>query len=261
MEISLLSHDKKHNRVSFLLKGATPGYANCLRKTIMESVPTLAMESIEFRKNSSALYDEVIGLRLGLIPLKTDLKSYTPREKCKCKGEGCARCTVMLSLSAKGPGTVYASEIRTKDSAIKPVFPQTPIVKLLKNQELEFEAAAIMSSGNVHAKWSPGLVWYTYNPTITVNNSSKKMEEFRDKYPPQIFDKEGRIDKAKILDLNLVRAVDSVCEDIVRVDFNDSEFIFYVEYWGQLTPKEMLATAVEVMDQQVDELDELMKES
>ena len=259
MEISFLENDKKHNRISFTLKGATPGYANALRKTIMEKVPTMAMEDIEMRKNSSALYDEMIGLRLGLIPLKTDLKSYTLREICKCKGEGCARCTVQISLSAKGPGTVYASELKSKDSAIKPAYPQMPIVKLLKNQELEFEASAILGSGSTHAKWSPGLVWYGYKPKVTVNNSSKKIDEFRDKYPDQIFDKDGKIDKNKITDLNLVKAVDGVCDDIVKVEYDDNEFLFYLETWGQLSHKEILTTAVDLMDEKLDAFDAVLK--
>lgn len=259
MEIAFLDNDKKHNRISFFLKGATPGYANALRKTIIQQVPTMAIEDIELRKNSSALYDEMIALRLGLIPLKTDLKSYTLREKCKCKGEGCARCTVAITLSAKGPGTVYASELKSKDSSIKPVFPQMPIVKLLKNQELEFEATATLGTGATHAKWSPGLAWYSYKPTLTINNNSKKLEEFRDKYPQQIFDKEGKIDKNKIMDLNLVKAVDGVCDDVIKVEYDDTEFLFYLESWGQLSHKEIMSTALDILDEKLDEFDALIK--
>ncbi len=63
-----------------------------------EEVPTMAIEDVEFRKNNSILYDEIIAHRLGLVPLKTDLKSYNLPEKCKCKGEGCARFQLTVPI-------------------------------------------------------------------------------------------------------------------------------------------------------------------
>ena len=86
MKITLLN--KKGNNLSFLLEGANPAYANALRRMAIEEVPTMAIEIVEFRKNSSALFDEVVALRLGLLPLKTDLKSYNLPNECTCGGGG-----------------------------------------------------------------------------------------------------------------------------------------------------------------------------
>src|SRR3989344_679452 len=118
MDIQLLSYDKKNEKASFIISKTTAAYMNALRRYCTERVPTLAIEDVEFRENSSVLYDEIIAHRLGLIPLRTDLKSYSLRETCKCKGEGCARCTVQLTLEGKGPGTVYASDMKSKDSHV-----------------------------------------------------------------------------------------------------------------------------------------------
>ena len=93
-------------------------YLNTIRRFMMEEVPVMAIEDVEFKKNSSVLYDEIIAHRLGLLPLSTDFKSYTLPEKCSCKGEGCARCQLKLTLKGKGPGTVYASDIKTKDPKV-----------------------------------------------------------------------------------------------------------------------------------------------
>jgi len=195
MECALLETDKSSKRIKLLIKKANPSFVNALRRAVMERVPTMAMEDIELRKNSSILYDEIIAHRLGLIPLKTDLKSYNLPANCKCSGEGCARCSVQLSLSVKGPCIVYAKDLQSKDPKIIPVFPETPIVKLHKGQELEIVATAVLGQGQEHTKWCPGLAWYSYEPTISVNNSSKQLDEFKHLYPPQIFDKAGKIDE------------------------------------------------------------------
>ena len=82
---------KDENKLSLIIKDTTPAFVNALRRIILDEVPTMAIEDVEFRKNNSILYDEMIAHRLGLLPLKTDLKSYTVPEHCKCEGKGCAR--------------------------------------------------------------------------------------------------------------------------------------------------------------------------
>jgi len=123
MEVKLLKKEPAYNRATFLIKNTTPAFVNSIRRTILESVPTLAIEDVEFRQNSSVMYDEMIALRLGLITLKTPLKDYNVTSKCTCKGEGCAKCTIALILTAKGPCTVYASSLKSKDPTVTPVFP------------------------------------------------------------------------------------------------------------------------------------------
>ena len=255
MDITKIREDKKSGRVIFSLKKTNPGFANALRRTMMDAVPVMAIEDVEFRKNNSILYDEMVAHRLGLIPLTTDLKSYIPIDECKCEGEGCARCTVKLTLKTSSPGIVEASLLKSKDPKIKPVFPNIPVVKLLKGQEIELEATAVLGKGRIHVKWSPCLAWYSYKSALTVNNKSSKLTEFKDKYPPQIFEKDGKINKDKIIDLNLIDAVDGICDDIVKVEYDKSEIIFYVEPWGQLSVKEIVATALKTLGNEFQELD------
>ena len=92
IEVRFLDQDKEKNKLSFVLINSTPSFANAIRRAIVEEVPTMAIEEVEFRKNNSILYDEIIAHRLGLLPLTTDLKSYTISSECKCEGKGCARC-------------------------------------------------------------------------------------------------------------------------------------------------------------------------
>src|SRR3989339_1802678 len=177
MEIRVLSNEKEEGKLSFIAKDITPAFANTLRRIIADEVPTMAIEDVEFQKNNSILYDEMIAHRLGLIPLKTDLKSYNLPSECKCEGKGCNRCQLKLVLKAtKGSGTVYASELKSKDPAVKPVYGDMPIVKLLKGQTLELEATAVLGTGKSHIKWSPGHVWYKYKPIVEITGDVKNPE-------------------------------------------------------------------------------------
>ena len=63
--------DKNKDRASFEITGCNAGYVNTLRRLFMNEVPVMAIEDVEFRKNDSGLYDELVSLRLGLIPFKT----------------------------------------------------------------------------------------------------------------------------------------------------------------------------------------------
>lgn len=239
--IELLSKDKKTGRVSFLLKNANPALANALRRIMVDSVPTMAIEEVEFSQNGSALYDEMLAHRLGLIPLTTDLKGYDVRLP---GDELSAKNSVKLSLKAKGPCTVYAEELKSKDPKIKAAFPKTPIVKLLKGQELEFEAVAVLGTGKEHVKFTPCLAWYSYKPKVAVNNNHKDFDKFKEKFPPQVF-KDNKIDAKLIEEHDLFEACDGVNDEIVKIERDPSTFIFNIEPWGQLNPAEILAFAAE----------------
>jgi DNA-directed RNA polymerase subunit D len=240
-----------------MIRGTTPAFANTLRRLMMAEVPTMAIEDVEISKNSSALYDETLAHRLGLLPLVTDVKSY--RLKKGAEDDGSAACETTLTLKAKGPCTVYASSLKSKDPKIVPVYPDMPLCVLLKGQEIELVATAILGKGKEHMKWSPCLAWYGYEPTLTINQKSEQLEKMKKMYPPQIFDKNSKIDKAAILDNNLVDAVDGVCEDIIKVEYNDKNIIFHIEAWGQLDCKTIVQKAIELFDEQLEDLDQSLK--
>lgn len=263
MEVRVLENNKEEGKLSFILKDADVAFANALRRVIVEEVPTMAIEDVEFRKNSSILYDEIIAHRLGLIPLTTDLKSYNLPEKCKCKGKGCARCQLKMSLKpAKVVGMVCASEIKTKDSAIKPVYGKMPIVNLLKGQELELEATAILGKGKGHSKWVPGLVYYKYKPVIEIGDV-KNPEAVVEACPVDIFeinDNKLVVNKDKLLRCTLCEACVDVDENI-KLNFNEREFIFYMESWGQLSCKEIINEALRIFDGKLDEFSDALKKA
>ena len=264
MEIRLLENKKEENKLSFIVKDSTPAYANTLRRLMLGEVPVMAIEDVEFRKNSSILYDEIIAHRLGLIPLTTDLKSYNLPEKCKCGGKGCARCQLKMTLKTREAGMVYASQIKSKDPAVKPAHPKMPIVKLLKGQSLELEAAAQLGHGKVHTKWSPGLVYYKQKAIIEINNAKiKDPGKIVEICPKNVFEiKDNRlvVSKDNMLNCHLCEACQDLAgKGIINVA-TSNDFIFYVESWGQLSCKQIVLEAINLFNGQLKEIAEKVKE-
>lgn len=265
MELNLLEKTKDGMKCSFILKGASLTYANTLRRILIENVPTLAIEDVEIRKNSSILYDEIVAHRLGLIPLTTDLKSYElPPEGYKTVDDLNAKQKVVLTLKAKGPGIVYASDMKSKDPAVKPVFPKTPVVQLLAGQEIEIEAVAVMGFGKNHAKWSPCLAYYRQKPTITIGKKVDNAKDIVDNQPDKIFMlKNGTlvVNNDKILTSNLVEESVALCkpEGSITLEYSEDEIIFTIESWGQLNCKDIMLEGLNQLNTQCDEFAKLLK--
>lgn len=261
MEIRVLSNNKDEGKISFIIKDTTPVFANTLRRIIVEEVPTMAIEDLEFTKNNSILYDEMIAHRLGLIPLKTDLKGYElPPENYKSVDELNAKQHVEFVLKAKGPCIVYASDLKSKDPAIKPVYPKIPIVNLLKGQSLELVATAVLGKGKVHTKWSPGLVYYKHKPIIEIGNV-KNPEEIVEKTHGNIFEiKNGKLEviKENLFKYDLAGVLEEVSNGEIKVKY-DNDIIFNIESWGQLSCKEILNEALNVFNERYDKFVEEVK--
>jgi len=187
--------------------------ANAIRRST-NYIPTLAVDTLEISKNDSALYDEIIAHRVGLIPLK-NAKLKLP-EECGCeKEEGCGKCAVKFKLSLQGPCTVYSTDLNPKSE----IPYKMPITLLGKDQELEFVANAKMGLGNQHAKFSPGMIYYRYSEDLEKedDDSFKKMSE------------NSKKDENK-------------------------EMIMFIESWGQMSAKEIFIESIEVLDKEIKSL-------
>lgn len=253
MELKLTYQDKY--KVSFTIKKTDYILVNTLRRLILEEVPTLAIEDINFIQNSSALSDEMLALRFGLIPLKTDLKSYVLPEE--VKNETDPRGFINFKLKVSGPKDVLSSDLQSQDPKVQPIYPEILIVKLMKNQILELEAAAILGSGKRHMKFAPGLPFY-YNTSI-VKVKQKDPGEFKDKYPSQIFDKNGKIDQTLINNIKIIDACKNINNDIIEVIEEEDSFEFNIESWGQLTIKEIMLEALKIFQEKLDEFEKQIK--
>src|SRR3989344_6431004 len=119
--------------------------ANAVRRSLSE-VPTLAIDEVEIFSNDSALYDEMLAHRLGLIPLKTE------------KGMN-AKTKIEFKLSKKGPCTVYSEDL---DGAADVIYGKIPITILGEDKKIELIATATLGVGKEHAKHLAGLCYYRH---------------------------------------------------------------------------------------------------
>ncbi len=239
--------DKKNNKIQLVIEDTEAGFLNMIRRACSFQVPTLAIEEVYFSKNDSALYDEQIALRLGLIPLKTgDLGALKMPADCTCKGKGCTKCQIKLKLNSEGPKTVYAGEFNSDLVVHKDM----PIVLLLHGQKLEFVAVAQLGTGEIHAKWNPGLAFYQHYPKIKVSKGAEAKNGIK-ACPRGVFEGENIV---HLEECNLCEGCVKPSEGAISVEAVPNKFIFTFESWGQLEPLEVLKEAAKVVKERVGEL-------
>jgi DNA-directed RNA polymerase subunit D len=224
----------------------SPSFLNALRRAAMFEVPVLAIEDVYVIQNTSILYDEVLAHRLGLIPLKAELKSYNLPSECTCKGKLCGKCSVKGSLKAKGPLTVYAEDLKFKDVSISPVYPKIPIVKLLEGQEIDLEFVAVLGKGKEHSKWSPCLVWYFNLPKFNVKGAN--LDKITG-IPDGIIKKSGS--NIEVLDwTKWLPGYEELLERAgVKIEYDPNTFIVFVESWGQISPVSIISQATNILQE------------
>lgn len=254
MKIDVLS--STDTKTTLQLDGVSVAYVNTLRRLIKKHVPTMAVDTVEFKENNSALYDEILAHRIGLLVLSTDLDSFNTAEQ---DAEPTAATHTQLSLKAEGPGTVYAKDLEPQTKQVKPVHGDTPIVKLKEGQKVELIATARLGTGSEHSKFDPGLVTYYYKPKITVKKDIS--EATLSKYPPQIVE-DGEVSKERILhNPNLLDACEGV-SDAIQVNYEEpaNSFIFTVEPWGQLPVSTLLTKAISLHNEQLEVFKEKLED-
>lgn len=253
--------NKSQDELDFVIDGIDAAMANTLRRIMFAEIPIMAVKEVEFKKNNSALYDEILAHRIGLIPLTTDLKTYNLPKDCKCEGEGCALCQVHLSFSSdKGePRMIYAKDLKSTDPKVVPVIGDLPLVELMKDQKLEFTATAVLGFGKDHVKHSAGHIYYKGYPEFNVTGQSKLKEVMR--LCGDVLKESGK--GLEITDFNKWNdAHEQFCEENgVVITYSDTKFIFFIESWGQLKPETIFLKALEIFDKKLSNFEKVFSKT
>lgn len=236
------------------VKGASPSFLNGLRRTLLSQVPKLAIDDVTIYDNTSALFDEMVAHRLGLLPVPTDLSAFVRRSECTCNGEGCPSCTVLYTLSKEGPCTVYSGDlVPAADAKFRIVDPKIPIVKLLEGQRVMLEAGAVLGDGNHHAKWQPvTAVGYMEYPSIKIDGafSAAALERVQRTAPAGAIAIEGNTLRVTdpVRAVAFLRSLKDLHPDSpLEVTDDPARWIFRVETDGSLTPVAALRRAVSIL--------------
>jgi DNA-directed RNA polymerase subunit D len=247
MKVQILK--KRGDTLVFVLDGATPAFANALRRIMISEVPTLAVEWVDFHANSSILFDEIVAHRLGMIPLVFDPRRFNTKESCRCGGKGCPLCEVFFALEKSGPSVARSGDLKSSNRAVKPTSPDFPIVELLKDQGIKFEARAQLGTGRQHAKWQAANASYQYYPEIEVRKGcrSQELRKAVSECPKGVLALKGSrliLKDPAGCDLCLRCESASGC---ISMKPNPNRFIFRVESVSGLEPAQIVGQAGEIL--------------
>ena len=219
--IKIKDYDKEKQKISFITDMPV-SLANAIRRSALE-IPIMAIDEVEVSKNDSALYDEIIAHRLGLIPIKT---SKTIKE-------------IKFKLKEKGPKTVYSTDIKPTIG----IDYKIPLVILGDGQEIEIVANANLGKGIEHIKYSPGLVYYSHNLDKEIIDLVNLDEKGNINYDEN--EMKGILSEEQIDNLKKLKKVD--------------ELVINIESWKQIEAKDIFLRAIEALDKNLNELDKVIK--
>jgi len=247
MNIQILASTE--GEIRMVADSLTPQFANALRRIMMNEIPILAIDTVDFNSNDSVIYDEILAHRLGLLPLKFDSKAFNLISECTCEEKGCSNCQIVFVLDKKGPCMVYAKDLKSADSkAASPLYPETPIVELFEGQKLKFEAVAVLGFGGRHAKYQAARSFYRYYPVLEQKGKIENPEEVIKACPQRgIIFEDG---KARVgFECDLACKADKIAkpEGSLKLSGDSTRFIFNIDSISSLSAQEVFLSALGIL--------------
>ncbi len=254
--------------LKFIAKNITPAFLNSIRRIILMDVPTIAIEDVIVIENTTAIFDEYIAHRLGLIPLNSEIDDLSMIDECpSCEGQGCNMCTVALTLTQETDlnteKMVYSRDLDPLDHRIYPIQDEIPIMKMGRDQRLILEAIARFGTGREHAKWQPvGTILYRFMPKIKIQPKAKFNKAVLESCPKKNFKVVG--DKVEVNEI-----LNGICRDCIKdgfeensitVEYDPTTIIFELESTGALIPENIVLKASEIFDKKIDSFVETFQE-
>ena len=228
-----------------------PYFVNSLRRVMISNLPKLAVDNVVIYDNTSALFDEIIAHRLGLIPIPTDLSLLNFRDECTCKGKGCPSCTVRYTLSKEGEGTVLSGDLQPAEKSWAITEAKIPIVELYGDQRLILEVEAILGRSKNHAKWipvqSPG---YRMDTTIEFDKKrTDDVKKFVEKLPEELVEIKGN--KLELKNTATLPVLESYIDkhriDYITITKNPKNYTFTFETDGALSAKVAVIESAKIL--------------
>jgi DNA-directed RNA polymerase subunit D len=210
--------------------------ANALRRSVSE-VLTLAIDEVEIYKNDSALYDEVLAHRLGLVPLKTEKNMNS-------------KTVVEMKLVKEGPCTVYSGDIKGN---VEVVYDKIPITILGEGHSIELVASAKLGKGIDHAKHVPALCYYRHLQKVKSSSENDRIvEKSKGLIKPE---KKGNF---WICDLTEADSLQISEKDESSISDSD-ELILIIESFEMLESKDVLLKAISALEENLDDFEKSIK--
>lgn len=212
---------------------------NAIRRYVNE-IPVLAIDEVEISKNDSALYDETLAHRMGLIPI------ISKKINEKTSGE--------LTLDIKKEGIVYSGDLQGN---INLVYDNIPITLLNKGQEIKLIAKVKAGKGSEHSKFSPGILFYRNVVDIKINNDCP--EEVIKMCPLSVFElKENKVLAKHSEKCDMCNVCLEICskykKDSITITPKD-ELIITIESFGQMDVKDIFTNSVSILKKDLEDIE------
>ena len=298
-------------RLEFEMKGVDLSVANALRRIMIAEVPTVAIENVLVRNNTSVIQDEVLAHRLGLVPIFCDPTWLEWRddppdatEKNTVVFRLVVECTVdeynkvhndkvytsalewLPNGSELGGLTGEAKEYTNfkqnqrdflksrgwseeRDGPLRPVQTDILLCKLRPKQRIELEAHCVIGVGKDHAKFSPvATAWYRLYPSLHISERDPVEGEDAKVLVDEVNRACGADCGYVTIDRGAARVVGDVRDDFkahelfrqlgsegsgsrferkLSVKKDKELIIFTVETAGQLAPRRIVKTAIDIL--------------
>ena len=188
--------------LEFTVENVDSSFANGLRRVMLAEIPTLAVERVDVRINTSVYHDEFLVHRLALVPIRSEKAAemcYT--KDCVCGGAGCDACQVVMELrvrceSDQHSRKVYSSDIVSQAPGVTPVASTKGIwlLTLGRSQEIDMRCYVRKGIAKVHAKYMPvATVAMSYASDIKLNEAAlgrledAHRQQFVNRCPRKVF--------------------------------------------------------------------------
>ncbi len=272
------------NRIALLIEGYPLELVNAVRRAILAEVPVMAIEWVYVTRNDSALFNEMLSHKLGLLVLKSNkaVEKYLPPEECRADiecGEDPAcvdvfitkkpECFVRMVLKKSNPPEdsvsllpVKASDIESEDPDVYPVHGDTELTILASGQSIDVEMFARLGRGKEHAKFIPAVVALKYVPVIKYDSRRINDEciECLRNYNPSLAEKVSGKSRGEIVwkdpgNTSLLKhCAERVCGTGLKVEYDKNRLILVVESTGALDPRKIVELALGELDKKIENM-------
>ena len=271
MKVKILKMEDYYAQVEF--KDVDYSFVNSIRRSLVSMVPCLALHEIDFHMGSlgsyvdeesgeekeyesiSAMFNEIIAHRLGMLPVPTDKK--TVEAFGNAINDDSKQPDIMYSLHKQGPCTVYSGDLEPVNGDDSLIIPESnvPIVKLAEGQAILIYAKAKMGVASTHTKWQCAVAPRFYQaPTVTVS-SGKGSKAVLDAVGKDKFKKKGsnHVITDPVIAHQALKDLEKLWNDedaqkAMEVTTKTDHFVFEFETNGAMKAKLALEQALETFN-------------
>ena len=190
VKVESITNFKQKNRdsIQFTWNNPKQHIIHGLQRTIISEICTLTIDMVMIDNNTSTMADQVLSLRLGLIPMESSLANeFLFPEECDCENF-CHKCSIKMTLNVacyENEYHVTSKDLVSDDKRSRPIHesslpdrflgedgfgPGIFLVTLTKNQCIKLSCIVRKGNGKIHGKWNPtSRVTFLPSPDVKVN--------------------------------------------------------------------------------------------